>query len=39
MTHIVSFTRSTPDTAAKVWVDEGGQVTWGDCGDRGQPLG
>ena len=30
MAHIVTFTRSTPDTAAKVWVDEGGAVTWGD---------
>ena len=30
MTHIVSFTRSTPDTAAKVWVDDAGRVTWGD---------
>ena len=28
--HIVTFTRSTPDTAAKVWVDEAGAVTWGD---------
>ena len=28
--HIVSFTRSTPDTAAKVWVDEDGAVSWGD---------
>ena len=28
--HIVTFTRSTPDTAAKVWVDAEGQVTWGD---------
>ncbi len=28
--HIVTFTRSTPDTAAKVWVDEDGAVTWGD---------
>ncbi len=30
MTHIVTFTRSTPDTAAKVWVDSEGEVTWGD---------
>ncbi len=28
--HVVTFTRSTPDTAAKVWVDDNGQVTWGD---------
>lgn len=28
--HIVTFTRSTPDTAAKVWVDDAGAVTWGD---------
>ncbi|MCY4464509.1 MAG: electron transfer flavoprotein subunit beta/FixA family protein [Chloroflexi bacterium] len=28
--HVVTFTRSTPDTAAKVWVDEGGEVSWGD---------
>lgn len=28
--HIVTFTRSTPDTAAKVWVDDDGNVTWGD---------
>ncbi len=28
--HVVAFTRSTPDTAAKVWVDEGGAVSWGD---------
>ncbi len=28
--HVVSFTRSTPDTAAKVWVDGEGAVTWGD---------
>lgn len=30
MAHIATFTRSTPDTAAKVWVDSGGEVTWGD---------
>ncbi len=30
MGRIVTFTRSTPDTAAKVWVDEGGAVSWGD---------
>ena len=30
MPHIVTFTRSTPDTAAKVWVDDAGAVTWGD---------
>lgn len=30
MAHIVTFTRSTPDTAARVWVDDGGEVTWGD---------
>ncbi len=28
--HVVTFTRSTPDTAAKVWVDAEGSVTWGD---------
>ena len=28
--HVVTFTRSTPDTAAKVWVNEEGAVTWGD---------
>lgn len=28
--HVVTFTRSTPDTAAKVWVDNDGKVTWGD---------
>ena len=28
--HVATFTRSTPDTAAKVWVDERGEVTWGD---------
>ena len=28
--HVVTFTRSTPDTAAKVWVDSDGMVTWGD---------
>ncbi|MCY3574598.1 MAG: electron transfer flavoprotein subunit beta/FixA family protein [Chloroflexi bacterium] len=28
--HVVTFTRSTPDTAAKVWVDAGGAVSWGD---------
>lgn len=28
--HVATFTRSTPDTAAKVWVDDEGQVTWGD---------
>lgn len=28
--HVVTFTRSTPDTAAKVWVDDDGNVTWGD---------
>lgn len=27
--HIVTFTRSTPDTAAKVEVDGSGTVTWG----------
>lgn len=30
MAHIVTFTRSTPDTAAKVWVAGSGAVTWGD---------
>lgn len=29
--HIVTFTRSTPDTAAKVEVDGSGNVTWGDA--------
>ncbi len=29
--HIVVFTRSTPDTAAKVEVNGSGQVTWGDA--------
>jgi len=29
--HIVTFTRSTPDTAAKVEVDANGAVTWGDA--------
>jgi len=29
--HVVVFTRSTPDTAAKVEVDANGQVTWGDA--------
>lgn len=28
--HVVTFTRSTPDTAAKVWVNDKGAVTWGD---------
>jgi len=28
--HVLTFTRSTPDTAAKVWVDDQGAVTWGD---------
>lgn len=28
--HVVTFTRSTPDTAAKVWVNSDGNVTWGD---------
>ena len=28
--HVITFTRSTPDTAAKVWVDDNGAVTWGD---------
>ena len=28
--HVVTFTRSTPDTAARVWVNEEGEVTWGD---------
>jgi len=28
---IAVFTRSTPDTAAKVEVDAGGKVTWGDA--------
>jgi len=30
--HVVTFTRSTPDPAAKVWVDDDGEVTWGDVG-------
>jgi len=29
--HIVTFTRSTPDTAAKVEVDGKGAVSWGDA--------
>jgi electron transfer flavoprotein beta subunit len=29
--HIVTFTRSTPDTAAKVEVNGDGAVTWGDA--------
>lgn len=29
--HIVTFTRSTPDTAANVAVDDDGNVTWGDA--------
>lgn len=29
--HVVVFTRSTPDTAAKVEVDASGKVTWGDA--------
>lgn len=29
--HIVTFTRSTPDTAAKVEVDGSGAVTWGEA--------
>lgn len=29
--HIVTFTRSTPDTAAKVEVDGSGKVAWGDA--------
>lgn len=29
--HVVVFTRSTPDTAAKVEVGKDGQVTWGDA--------
>lgn len=28
--HVVTFTRSTPDTAARVWVDDDGQVSWGE---------
>ncbi len=28
--HVVTFTRSTPDTAAQVWVNEEGSITWGD---------
>lgn len=30
--HIVTFTRSTPDTAARVWVNDDGEVAWGDVG-------
>ncbi|GAB4525422.1 MAG: electron transfer flavoprotein subunit beta/FixA family protein [Anaerolineae bacterium] len=30
--HVVVFTRSTPDTAAKVEVGADGKVTWGDVG-------
>lgn len=29
--HVVVFTRSTPDTAAKVEVDASGKVSWGDA--------
>ena len=29
--HVVVFTRSTPDTAAKVEADASGKVTWGDA--------
>ncbi len=29
--HVVVFTRSTPDTAARVEVDGSGKVTWGDA--------
>lgn len=29
--HVVVFTRSTPDTAAKVEVDKNGSVSWGDA--------
>jgi electron transfer flavoprotein beta subunit len=29
--HVVTFTRSTPDTAAKVEVNSSGVVTWGDA--------
>lgn len=29
--HVIVFTRSTPDTAAKVEVDGNGKVTWGDA--------
>ena len=29
--HVVVFTRSTPDTAAKVEVGSNGSVTWGDA--------
>jgi electron transfer flavoprotein beta subunit len=29
--HIVTFTRSTPDTAAKVEVNGSGAITWGDA--------
>ncbi len=29
--HVVTFTRSTPDTAAKVEVDGSGAVSWGDA--------
>lgn len=29
--HVVTFTRSTPDTAARVVVDASGAVTWGDA--------
>ena len=30
MAHVLTFTRSTPDTAAKVWVNDEGAVAWGD---------
>lgn len=29
--HVITFTRSTPDTAAKVEVNSSGQVSWGDA--------
>ncbi len=29
--HVVTFTRSTPDTAAKVEVNSSGAITWGDA--------
>lgn len=29
--HVVTFTRSTPDTAARVSVDDSGAITWGDA--------
>jgi electron transfer flavoprotein beta subunit len=35
--HVVTFTRSTPDTAAKVEVGKDGAVTWGDAATVANP--